>query len=379
MTSYLDHNANSPMTDAAVAAFTEAAAAGGSNPSSGHSRGLRSCDLLEEARRTVARSLGARPSEILFTSGGTESNNLALRGLLEARAPRKRIVTVATEHHSVIETAEALAKKGFEAVVLPVDGDGLIDLDRLVSHLDDDTALVAVMLANNETGTIQDVAAIARECHARGVPFHTDMVQAVGKIPIDLHALNPSTAALTAHKIGGPIGVGALYVSKGTSLAPQSFGGGQERHLRPGTPPFALAHSFAVALSDAVDRLDEMNGRVRALRDRLEVTLAERIPGLLVNGAGAERLPNTSLLTFPSTDAAALMFALDEAGIQVGTGAACGTHDRTPSHVLTAMGRSPEQAQGSLRLSLFTSTSQLEVSEAIERLLSLVPAPLRNP
>lgn len=366
---YLDYNANYPIRESARLALNDALSSGAGNPSSAHSRGLRARRFLDEARRAVALAIGVRPSEVAFTSGGTESNNTALRGLLAERQPRNRVIVASTDHHSVIDTAKALGLSGAEVVVLPVDGSGIVDFDFLDQHLDDRTALVAVMLANNETGVVQDVARIAATASRFSVPVHTDAVQAVGKIPVDVGALGVQTASLTAHKFGGPIGIGALYVRKGTQLAPMLTGGGQEHGWRSGTQAFALAHAMAQALQEAVGELAEMAGRVAVLRDDLVSQLMASFPKAKLQGGGVGRLPNSALLTFPGVDGPALMATLDQHGVCVGTGAACGTGK--PSHVLTAMGATAADAHGTLRFSLSTQTTNDDIETAcalVERL-----------
>ena len=366
---YLDFNANYPIRDTARRALDEALSSGAGNPSSSHSRGLRARRFLEDARRVVAAGIGVRPSEIAFTSGGTESNNTALRGLLAHRAPLNLILVAATDHHSVIDTAKALSEGGAEVVVLPVDHNGILNFDFLERHLDERVALVAVMSANNETGVVQDIAKIANLASRFGVPVHTDAVQAVGKIAVDANGLGVQTASLTAHKFGGPIGIGALFVKKGTQLSPILTGGGQEHGWRSGTQAFALAHAMATALGDAVDELGEMADRVARLRDELVSQLRSSFPGAKLQGGDVARLPNSALVTFPGVDGPALMITLDQHGLCVGTGAACGTGK--PSHVLTAMGAAAEEAHGTLRFSLSTQTTAADIQTACELVCTL--------
>jgi cysteine desulfurase len=365
---YLDHNASSPMPPEVAQALLAVLESRPGNPSSRHAAGVRARQVLEQARAGLAHHLGARPSEITLTSGGTESNNLALHGLLGARAPRRRLIVAATEHPSVIKPAQALARQGAEAVVLPVDPCGRVSPADLARALTPDTALVAIMLANNETGVLQDVPALAELCTAQGVPLHCDAVQAVGKIPIQLPDLGATTVSFTAHKLGGPIGIGALWVSRRQPLAAQQLGGDQEHGRRAGTEPFALAHAFAAALELAVRDLAVDSARVAGLRDRLERAALDLVPSARVLGGQAARLPNTTFIAFPGRDGGELAAELDARGLRVATGSACGAHDRSPSQVALAMGLSPDEAQGTLRFSLSRLTTADEVGAAVEAL-----------
>ena len=367
---YLDHNANSPTTTAATTALVTALESGATNPSSGHGLAARAREFVDDARRSIARCTGARPSEVRFTSGGTESDNIALKGLFAARAPRRRVLVVATEHHAVLQSADAIALSGAEIVRLPVGSDGLLRFDALEAELDADTALVAVMLANNETGVIQDVARVARAAAKHGVPVHTDAVQALGKIPVSFSELGVVTGAFTGHKLGAPIGIGGLFVRKGTAVTAQTHGGGQESGLRPGSTPFALIHSLASAVGEACAKLSTMDEGVRRLRDQFERRLAELRPDALFHGAAVDRLPNTSLVTIPGIDGPQTMLDLDARGIRVGTGAACATGE--PSHVLMAMGYTPEQAHATLRFSLGVDTTATEIDEVLRVLGVLI-------
>lgn len=370
---YLDYNASAPLRREARAALLAAFDLDATNPGSGHGAGLRARDRLEEARRRLAACVGARPSELVFTSGGTESDNLALSGLFALRRPRRRVLVASTEHHAVLGACHALSAFGAEVVEIPVDSDGALLLEAFEAALDEDTALVAVMRANNETGVCHDVAGLAARCEGLGVPLHCDAVQALGKVPLSLRELGCATAAVTAHKLGGPIGIGALFVRRGLTLPPSFYGGGQERGIRPGTQPWALACAFAAAAEAAVTELEVMASTVTALRDGLEGALRAAFPGARVNGVGAagsgpERLPNTSSVTLPGLDGPAALLAMDAAGVQVGTGAACATG--TPSHVLLAMGRSAAEAHGTLRFSLGTATTRDDIEAAVAATVS---------
>jgi cysteine desulfurase len=366
---YLDYNAGAPLRREAREALLVAFDLDATNPGSGHGAGLLARERLEEARRRLAACVGARPSELIFTSGGTESDNLAVSGLFARRRPRRRVLVASTEHHAVLGACRALTELGAQVVEIPVDPDGALLLEAFDAALDVDTALVAVMRANNETGVCHDVAALAARCEGFGVPLHCDAVQALGKVPLSLRELGCATAAVTAHKVGGPIGVGALFVRRGLDLPPLLHGGGQERGVRPGTQPWALACAFAAAAEAAVAELEAMRTTVAALRDELEAALLAAVPGARVNGlgprlgGGPERLPNTSSVTLPGLDGPAALLTLDAAGVQVGTGAACATG--TPSHVLLAMGRSAAEAHGTLRFSLGAASTREDVEAAV--------------
>ena len=368
---YLDHNATTPMDPRVLEAMLPVLREGFGNPSSLHWYGQQARALLDEARAEVARLIGATPSEIVFTGSGTEADNMALRGAASAaRAPRRKILYSAIEHHAVMNTARALAEEGFPVEVVKAGADGVVDLDDLRAKTDETTALVAVMRANNETGVIQPVEEAARIAHAAGALLHCDGVQAAGKIPVDVQALGVDTLALSAHKFYGPKGVGMLYVKRGTRLKPWARGGSQERNRRAGTENVAGIVGLGRAAALAADDLATEAPRLEGLRDRLEQRLLA-IPGARRNGEGP-RVPNTANISFEGIEAESLLMALDLAGIAVSTGAACAAGAVEPSHVLRGMGLPVERVQGSIRLSLGRSTSADAVDRAADAIAAAV-------
>lgn len=370
---YLDYNATAPplpaVTDAVVRAMRET----WGNASSIHAYGQHAKQALETARQQVAALLGCAPVEVVFTSGGTESDGLAVRGALEARAVmgRSHVVTTAIEHEAVLQTIRALGTRGVPHTIVPVGRAGVVDPAEVAAALRDDTALVSVMLANNEIGTLQPVAEIAALARARGVLVHTDAVQAAGKLPIDVHHLGVDLLSISAHKFGGPTGVGALYVRRGTTLAAQQTGGRQERSRRAGTENVAGLAGLGVAAECAAEAARDTT-RVRALRDALERGILATVEGTHVNGAGAPRVDNTSNIGFAGVDAEALLIALDLEGIAVSTGAACSSGTLEPSHVLRAMGLTAHDRQNALRFSLGATTTADEVARVVAAAASAV-------
>jgi cysteine desulfurase len=368
---YLDHNATTPLDPRVLEAMLPYLRDEYGNPSSLHWFGQRARAAVEEARAAVAALVGAEPPEIVFTGSGSEADNLALRGVAgRARPARRQVVASAVEHHAVLNTAKALRDEGWPVAFAAVGEGGALDLDRLAGELDDTTALVSVMLANNETGVVQPVAEAARLARERGALVHCDAVQAAGRLPIDVRALDVDLLALSAHKICGPKGVGGLYVRRGTALAPLLRGGGQERNRRAGTENVAGIVGFGIAAAIAREALAAEAQRLCGLRDRLEASLL-RIPGVRRNGEGP-RLPNTANLSFDGTEAEDLLIALDLEGIAVSTGAACSAGGVEPSHVLRAMGLAPERVQSSLRLSLGRTTGEADILRAAEAIASVV-------
>ncbi len=364
---YLDHNATTPL-DPEVRAELEACLDGiPGNPSSLHAAGQQARRVIDLARTRVARLIGAQPEEIIFTSGGTEANNLAILGAAAAAGPRRRLVTTAIEHQSVLNPCLHLERSGCSVSRLPVDREGQVDPAAAGAAVREETALVSVMLANNDTGVIQPVAAIAAAVRERGEALvHSDAVQAAGKLPLMVAALGVDLLSFSGHKLHGPQGVGALYVRRGIRLAPLIFGGHQERGLRPGTENVAAIAGFGKACELAAERLEADAARLERLRNHFEAALLEQVPGAEVNGRGAPRLPNTSNLGFAGLDNEALAINLDLLGVAVSTGAACSSLDREPSHVLLAMGRSPAEARSSLRFSFGRSTTEAELARAVE-------------
>lgn len=370
---YLDHNATTPLHPRVLEAMLPVLQDGFGNPSSLHWFGQQARAALDEARGCVAALVGGAPGEIVFTASGTEADNAALRGAASAaREPRRKVLYAAFEHHAVVNTAKALAEEGVPVEAVRVSPDGRVDLADLEARLGEDTALVAVMHSNNETGVIQPVEEVARLAHAQGALVHCDAVQAAGKIPVDVSRLGADTLALSAHKIYGPKGAGALWVKRGTRLKALVRGGSQERNRRAGTENVAGIVGFGVAASLARESLASEGPRLAALRDALEEKLLA-IPGTRRNGEGA-RVSNTCNVSFDGIEAESLLMALDLMGVAVSTGAACAAGAVEPSHVLRAMGLPAERIQGSVRFSLGRSTTaeQIEraaaaVVEAVER------------
>jgi cysteine desulfurase len=362
---YLDHNATTPLDPRVLEAMVPVLQEGFGNASSVHWFGQRARAAVDGARGEVAALLGAAPAEIVFTGSGTEADNLALRGAAAAsRPPRTKVLYGAVEHHAVVHTARALAEEGVPVEAVRVDQDGILDLEDLHRKLDERTALVAVMLANNETGLIQPLDEVVRLSHERGALVHCDAVQAAGKTKVDVRALGVDLLALSAHKIYGPQGVGALYVRRGTRMKPLLRGGAQERNRRAGTENVAGIVGLGRAAALAAAEMDREGPRVGALRDRLEARLLA-VPGARRNGEGP-RVPNTVNVSFERTEAESLLLALDLEGVAVSTGAACAAGATEPSHVLRAMGLPPERVQGSVRFSLGRSTTEEDVDRAAD-------------
>jgi cysteine desulfurase len=368
---YLDHNATTPLDPRVLEAMLPVLREGFGNASSLHWFGQRARAAVDEARGAVAALVGATPAEVVFTGGGTEADNLAVRGVAAAaREPRRKVLYSAVEHHAVLHTARALAEEGVPVEAVRVGGDGVVDLDDLRAKLDDTTALVAVMLANNETGLLQPVAEVARLAHEKGALVHCDGVQAAGKVPVDVRALDVDLLALSAHKIYGPQGVGALVVRRGTRMKPLLRGGSQERNRRAGTENVAGIVGLGRAAQLAAQDLAGEAARLAALRDRLEARLLA-VPGTRRNGEGP-RVPNTLNVSFERTEAESLLLALDLTGVAVSTGAACAAGAMEPSHVLRAMGLPLPRVQASLRLSLGRSTTEAAVDRAADLIASAV-------
>lgn len=375
MATYLDHAATTPMTAAALAAYTDAAALVG-NPSSIHAHGQSARRLLEDARHSVAASLGADAVEVTFTSGGTESINLALKGLWWSRTAedpsRRRILSTRAEHHATLDALEWLAAhEGAQITWLPVDTVGRIDVAAFDEQLGPDVALTTTLWANNEVGTVQPVAELARLAAVHGVPLHIDAVGAAGVLPVDVSAVGAAAVSVSAHKVGGPVGVGALVVARTASVTPLIHGGSQQRG-RSGTMDVAGAHSFAVALAEAERRRQSEVTDLAARRDRLVAGILSTIPGAVYRGDPIDRLPGNAHVTFPGSDGDALLYLLDQAGFSVSTGSACQAGVPEPSHVLIAMGVSAADARGALRFTLGWSTTDVEIDALLEVLPSAV-------
>ena len=364
---YLDHNATTPLRPEVLAAMTPYLTGEYGNASSIHAYGQNARGAVEQARLQVARLVGARDTEVMFTSGGTESDNYAILGA-GAAAPgkTKHVITSAIEHVAALDPCRALAKQGIELTILPVDRNGLVNPEDVRGAIRPETALITIMLANNEIGTIEPIPEIGKIAREKGIVFHTDAVQAAGKIPIDVEKLGVDLLSISAHKFCGPKGVGALYVRKGTRLEPLLYGGHSERDRRPGTEDVAAIAGMGKAADLALAEMAGESERIGALRDRLEQGLLERVPHAWMNGAGAPRVPNTANLTFPFIEGESMVIALDLKGIACSTGAACSSGALEPSHVLLAIGLVPEDARATLRLSLGHQTAPEEIDLALE-------------
>jgi cysteine desulfurase len=369
---YLDYNSTTPVDPAVLSAMLPFLAENFGNANSIHSAGQRARAAVDAARQSVATLLGATSSEIVFTCGGTESDNLAIFGIVNpCDQPRKHVVTTAIEHHAVLNTAQALEKTGVDVTYLPVSKGGIVDPEDIREAIRPETVLISIMLANNELGTIQPVAEIGRIAAEEDVYFHCDAVQAAGKIPIDVQALGVDLLSISGHKLYAPKGVGALYVRTDTQLGPLFYGGHHERDRRPGTEnvPGIVALGKAAAL--AVENLESDAARFATLRDRFEKALLT-LPGVRVNGSARDRVPNTSNLSFEAAGGEALVIALDLQGVMCSSGAACSSGAVEPSHVLTAIGLSPDQARSSVRFSLGRPTTGHEIDEAVRIILAVV-------
>jgi cysteine desulfurase len=389
---YLDHAATTPMSAAALAAYVDEASRVG-NAASLHAPGRRALATVEAARESIAAALGARPSEVIFTSGGTESNNLAVKGIFSARrraaSERERVLVSAVEHPSVLEAARWLAADaGAETVLLPVDAQGALDVEALEAALSvGSVALASIMWANNEVGTIQPIHEAARLCERYGVPLHTDAVGAIGQVPVVFADSGVAAMSVSGHKLGGPAGVGVLVARRGLGIDAQLHGGHSERGMRPGTLDVPAIRALAVAVDEAVAGLDARAARLAALIERLIsgvlAAVPDAVPDAVLRGAAARpdrpaaetgqtRLPGNALFTFPGCDSEALLLLLDDAGIAASTGAAClaGVHE--PSHVLLAMGVPEAEARGAVRFSLGHLTTQSDVDSLVSALPAVV-------
>lgn len=368
---YLDYNATTPVDPRVLAAMMPYFSEVYGNPANGlHRQGRLAARAVDEARERVADLIAAQPHEIIFTAGATESNNLAIEGLTRhATGARRRIITTAVEHKAVLEPCRRLGREGWDVIVLPVDQNGVVDMSAATAAIDGNTLLVSVQAANNEIGTIQPVAAIAALAHAHGALVHCDAAQAVGKVAVDVAALDVDLLSASGHKLYGPKGIGLLYVRGGPRrlpLEPLSLGGGQEAGLRAGTSNVPGIVGLGQACALAKKALQEEGARLAALRDRLEELLIEGVPGLVINGRSAARLPNTSSLTFPNIDADALLLNLPD--LMLATGSACTTGAVGPSHVLQVMGVSREAAYGTVRVSMGRYTQPDDINTAAARM-----------
>jgi cysteine desulfurase len=383
---YLDHNATTPLESAVVDRISAALRDEFGNASSVHHYGQRAKAAIDEARSAVAELVGADPGEIVFTSGGTESDNIAIRGVAEAMeaSGRRQVIATSIEHEAVLNTFKALARRGWRTTLLPVDQSGVASPDALREAISDTTALVSVMHANNEVGTIQRVAEFAAIAHERGALMHTDAVQSAGKIPINVKTLGLDLLSASAHKINGPKGVGALWIRRGVRLVPLLTGGRQERSRRAGTENVAGIVGYGAAAARAAAKMTAETPRLSALRDRLEQGVLATVPGTAVNGSGAPRVPNTTNISFERVEAESLLIALDLEGIAVSTGSACSSGTLEPSHVLKAMGFPAHRTQNSIRFSLGLGNTEAEIDRVlaalpaiVEKLRSLTRTPVR--
>ncbi len=370
---YLDHSATTAVLpevhDAMVPYFLEKYG----NPSSIHSFGREAKIGLEDARKKVAQVINADPTEIVLTSGGTESDNLAVKGVAMYKGKMKgHIITTRVEHHAVMEPCEWLKRFGFEVTYVPVDSEGLVDIGDIERGIRNDTILISVMTANNEIGTIQPIREIGKIARAKGIPFHTDAVQAIGKMPVDVKADNIDLLSLSAHKFHGPKGVGALYVKKGVKIEPVMHGGGQERGLRSSTVNVAGAIGLGKAAEIARRDLEPTAEKMKAIRDRLIKAVPELVPNSYVNGHKTKRLVNNANFRFDFIEGEGLILQLDFKGISASTGSACSTGSLEPSHVLLALGLKHEQAHGSLRITLGRENTQEEADYLLEVLPGIV-------
>lgn len=368
---YLDHNATTPVHPAVADAVADALRSQFGNASSVHAFGQAAKAALDDARGHVAALVGGEPSEVVFTSGGTEADNLAIRGVAEAApAGRRHLIASAIEHEAVLHTFKALAARGWRTTLLPVGAGGVVDPAELERALTPETALVSVMHANNEIGTLQPIAELAGIAHANGVRVHVDAVQSAGKVPLDVRALGVDLLSISGHKFNGPKGAGALWVRRGARVVATMTGGRQERNRRAGTENVPALVGLGVAAHVAGTELESSAARCRALRDRLEAGILDRVPGAVVNGAPDARVPNTTSISFDGVEAEALLIALDLEGVAVSTGSACSSGTLEPSHVLRAMGFHPRRVQSSIRFSVGLGNSDAE----IDHVLSVLPA-----
>lgn len=368
---YLDNNATTPVAPEVVDAMLPFLKDLWGNPSSAYRFGKQISQHIEAARAQVASLIGADPSEIFFTSCGTESDNAAIASAL-AVTGKKKVVTTAVEHSAIMKQCDRLKKSGVEVVFMPVKADGTLDFREVEKAVDEDTAICSVMWANNETGVIFPVEEIAGFCKLKDVMFHSDAVQAVGKIPINVQKNQIDMLSIVGHKLHAPKGIGALYIRRKTRFMPYLIGGGQEKGKRGGTENVASIVALGKACELALKKMNEENTRVKALRDRLENAIITKIPGTQINGHKTQRLPNTISVSFKDIEAESILILLDHQGICASSGSACTTGSLEPSHVLTAMGLSADDARSTIRLSLSVYNTDAEVDRVIEALPGIV-------
>lgn len=371
-TVYLDHNATTPLRPEVLETMLPYLQGRFGNPSSAHWAGRMAKQGLEEARERVAALINARPSEVIFTSGGTESNNLALRGVLWAARESTHSITTAIEHSSVLEPLRALTHGGFTLTILPVDSEGRVSINDLMTALQPETTLVSIGLANHEIGTIQPISTLSQVMRERRTLFHVDAVQAAGKLPLDVNSLGVDLLSLSAHKIYGPKGVGALYVRKDTGLTPMLCGGPQEREKRSGTENVAGAVGFGMAATLAAQELEVHATHCLRLITRLWEGIRERVPCVSLNSPQRFCLPNTLNVSFAGATGEGLMMGLDLAGIAVSTGSACAAGSLEPSHVLIALGHDATTAKSAIRFSMGKDTTEQDIDRVLEVLPGVV-------
>lgn len=370
---YMDHGATTPVdplvVDAMLPYFTETFG----NASSLHSFGQEANSALEQSRQQVAASIGAKPEEIIFTSGGTESDNLAIKGIAYRNSGKgKHIITSTIEHPAILNTCAYLEKEGFDVTYVPVDSDGIIDMDELKKAIRDDTILISVMHANNEIGTIQPISDISKLAKEKSIYLHTDAVQSFGKIAVNVDELGVDMLSMSSHKIYGPKGVGALYVKKGTPLQALAHGGSHERSMRAGTENISGIVGFAKAVALADERLVDDEKHMTQLRDSLIGKVMDSIDDVELSGHPTNRLPNNVNLRFSFIEGESMLLFLDMKGIAISTGSACSSKSLEPSHVLTAIGLRPEDSHGSLRITLGKDNTQEEVDYVVDALVEVV-------
>jgi cysteine desulfurase len=375
MRSYFDHNATTPPAPEVVEAVVRALRDDFGNPSSVHHFGQRAKALLDEARSAVAELIGAESTDVVFTSGGTEGDNMALRGAAEAAeaaGSRRHVIASAIEHEAVLNTVKALTRRGWTSTLLPVGARGVVEPGALAAAITPQTAIVSVMQANNEIGTIQPIGDLAAIAHEHGAIFHTDAVQSIAKIPVDVRTLGVDLLSLSGHKFNGPQGAGALWIRRGTRIVSTMTGGKHERNRRGGTENVPGIAGLGVAARLARTKLKTEPARLAALRDRLEQGVLARVPGAAVNGDVTARVPNTTNISFDGVEAESLLIALDLEGFAVSTGSACSSGTLEPSHVLRAMGLPSHRTQNSIRFSLGLGNTEAQVDALVECLPSVV-------
>ena len=369
---YLDHNATTPLHPEVLKAMLPHLQELSGNPSSIHSAGIQARNGVEAARASLARALHCNADEIHFTSGGTESDNWAIKGLCRGAPDGGKVVTSAVEHPAVLRSCQYLEKLGHEVVYVPVDAQGIVDLGALDASLDENTALLSIMHGNNETGSLQPVHEASLMARQRGIPFHVDAVQTFGKLPVNLAELNADAVSVSAHKINGPKGVGALFVRAGTAIEALMHGGDRQGAGRAGTENVASIIGFGRAAELCQEHMAEEAERCRHLRDRLETGLLAAINDIVINGGVGQRLTNTSNIAFTAVESEAVVMGLDLAGIAVSSGSACASGSADPSHVLLAMGRSPREAACAVRFSIGRSNNETEIDRVIDVVPTLV-------